>query len=85
MIPEFEVEILRKQLAKLQELGYVIKYGSNSYQVWYKDEYVSGAGSLPRDKPKHWKHRVADTRMHLKNAVITAQQDYERRKNDISN
>jgi hypothetical protein len=46
---------------KLVKAGYRWVSDGDRYQVWYKDEYLGGASvKLPRDKPLHWKHRVAN-------------------------
>ena len=41
---------------------------STGYQIQYKGQNIGGAGTLPRDKPKHWKHARADVQMHKDSA-----------------
>jgi hypothetical protein len=41
----------------LKELGYHWEVTSDDYRVFYKDDFIGGAGvKLPRSKPLHWKH-----------------------------
>ena len=54
--------------------GYRLETTTQGYQVWAPSgEYLGGAGSLPRDKPKHWRHARADAEMHLQTACELAE------------
>lgn len=54
----------RDRILELKALGYRFKVDSYGYQVWFKGEYVEGAGTLGW-KWKHWRHHRADANMHL--------------------
>ena len=45
-----EVEQAQRSAERLREEGYRLQYNSRGYQVWYKEEYVGGAGILPSAK-----------------------------------
>ena len=70
----------RDRILELKALGYRFKVDSYGYQVWFKGEYVEGAGALGR-KWKHWQHHRADTNMHLFLAAVAAH-DHEAQKSD---
>jgi hypothetical protein len=61
---------------KLIQLGYVMKWNQDSYQVWYKEEFIYSAGvMLPRQKPLHWKHAKQNREDFAKNAIDAARRD----------
>ena len=78
MRSEKNVENNREYLKELKELGYKFKIDSYGYQVWFKDEYIHGAGTGNRS-PKHYKHQEADGKMYLFLAVLTAHEHHEKK------
>lgn len=67
---EYDVKGNREMLKELKAKGYRFEIDSNGYMVWFKDEFIGGAGNQPRKK--HWRHRDADSKMFLFNAVCRA-------------
>ena len=68
---------MNQEIEKLKELGYHWKYDADSYRVWYKENFISGAGvKLPRSKPLHCKYRDANLKDNLE-SCIRACQNYQ--------
>lgn len=67
---EKNVKENREYLQELKKVGYRFKINASGYQVWFKGEYLHGAGTA--QVSKHWRHREADSKMYLFQAVLTA-------------
>lgn len=78
MRSENNIENNRERLNELKVLGYEFKIDSYGYQVWFKDEYIHGAGTGNRG-PKHYKHHEADRKMYLFLAVLTGHEHHEKK------
>jgi hypothetical protein len=48
-------------------MSYTFKSDAYGYMLYYKGQPIGGAGTLER-KPKHWRHRQADVKMHADSA-----------------
>lgn len=69
---EHDVRGNREHLLELKKDGYRFEISSKGYMVWHENEFIHGAGTLPREKPKHYKHVAADSKRYLFQAVCTA-------------
>jgi hypothetical protein len=70
---QLEVERNRAILKQLESKGYEFSITANGYFVSYKGKGVGGASvKLPRSKPLHYKHREANLKENLQQAVIFA-------------
>jgi hypothetical protein len=57
----------------LKEIGYKWEVTADNYRVWYKEDFIGGAGvQLPRSKPLHWKHAKQNRIENLESAIGTA-------------
>lgn len=71
-ISDWQHEQNRNEIRRLEELGFRFTISSTGYMVWFKNEFVHGAGIRPGTKPKHWRHARADLRDYLAAAVREA-------------
>ena len=72
-ISEWQHEQNRKELASLEAQGFTFKINADGYSVHLNGEFVGGAGvKLPREKPLHWRHAIANRRDNLQGAIILA-------------
>ena len=63
---ESDVQGNGEELKRLKALGYKFEISSDGYRVWFKDEYIRGAGvRLPRQNFRHWQHARADLKENL--------------------
>lgn len=53
-----------EELDRFRDKGYRFEISSLSYRVWYKDQYLGGASTLPKHT-RHWRHKQADLLMHI--------------------
>jgi hypothetical protein len=59
---------------ELKEKGYRWEYDQNRYMVWYKDEFVTGAGvKLPREKPLHWRYARQNMADNLEQCIMACE------------
>jgi len=71
------MDFLNVQAKKLKELGYTWEYNADGYKVMYKEIFVSAAGvKLPRSKPLHWRHAVANRKDNFESCVYEAQKHF---------
>ena len=69
---EWERNYYRDLLVGLKDEGYEFEITSDGYFVKHKGQGLGGAGvNLPREstKRRHWKHKEADRKENLKQAV----------------
>lgn len=66
-------EANRKEAKRLRALGYTLESDAYGFKVSFKGGFVGAAGTRER-KPKHWRHREADMRMFLFQALLAAQE-----------
>jgi len=71
VLSEGNVEANREALVQFKREGYRFEIDQWGYAVWYKNEYVHGAGVIGRE-PQHYKHRDANRKMNLYHAVLAA-------------
>jgi hypothetical protein len=58
----------------LKSLGYRWEYDTNSYRVWHGKNFIHGASVLlPRDKPLHWRHRIANLKDNFEHCIRVCQ------------
>lgn len=69
-IPEWQHKENLKQIESLKKDGYRFKIGVQSYQVWHKDKYLGGAGTI---KFPHGRYHKANYYDNTKTALIVAQ------------
>ncbi len=64
----------REMLKYLETKGYRFSFNETGYRVWFKDEYLHGAGSII--PPTRWRNKIASSKMYLFQAVTTAHDHY---------
>lgn len=64
-----------KRLEHLKTAGYKFDISADGYKVWLGDKFLGGASvMLPRTKPLHWRHRSANIKDNVKQALLTVDQ-----------
>jgi hypothetical protein len=64
-----------KRLEHLKTDGYKFDITADGYKVWLGDKFLGGASvMLPRTKPLHWRHRSANIKNNVKQALLTVDQ-----------
>jgi hypothetical protein len=77
MLADFQHKCNQEAKQRLESLGFDFNITADGYEVRYRNEWVAGASvMLPREKPLHWKHRIANLRDNLNSAVIAAQRKH---------
>ena len=51
-VSEWEHKENKRRINELEEKGYIFKVSSDGYQVWFKSEYLGGAGVIEPRKSK---------------------------------
>jgi len=59
---QMNCEAFRENMKRFDKLGYRWKITPNGYQVWHGEEYLGGAGTIPRSR--HYSHCRADVVMY---------------------
>jgi len=60
------------RMNELRKSGYKFDITADGYSVFFGDKFVSGASvMLPRAKPLHWRHRMANLKDNLRSALAT--------------
>lgn len=59
---------------KLEGLGYIINSDNQGYNVFHRERFISGAGTITK-QTKNWQHGVTDRRIHFFHAVCVAYDD----------
>lgn len=68
-----------KEIAVRIAQGYKITVTADGYSVWKGALFIAGASvKLPREKPLHWKHALANRRDNL-DAALSCIRDHERK------
>ena len=60
----FNCERFKTNMDRYKKLGYRWNISANGYQVWFKDEYLHGAGTANPNRKRHWRHCRADVIMY---------------------
>jgi len=60
-----------ERLNQLRTEGYKFDIDANGYRVWFGDKFLGGASvKLPREKPLHWRHRNANIKDNVEQALL---------------
>lgn len=54
--------------AKRQRKDFSYTCNTRGYMLYYKGHPLGGAGTLPSDKPMHWRHKRANLHMYKESA-----------------
>lgn len=74
MLADFQHKFNQEERNRLESLGFNFHVTADGYEVRYCGQWIHGASvMLPREKPLHWKHRIANLRDFLDSAVREAQ------------
>ena len=61
-----------KRLNHLRTAGYKFDVTADGYRVWLGDRFLGGASvMLPRQNPLHWRHRAANIKDNVAQALLT--------------
>lgn len=61
-----------KRLEHLKTAGYKFDITADGYRVWLGTKFLGGASvMLPRAKPLHWRHRAANIKDNVEQALLT--------------
>jgi len=61
-----------RRLEELRKKGYQFAISADGYSVFFNEVFLGGASvKLPRSKPLHWRHRVANIKSNVEQALLT--------------
>ncbi len=69
---DWQHEQNKKQLKEFSDVGYRWEIDGYGYQVWYGDEYITGAGTA-RNRKMHWKHAQENIKDYTNSVLIICQ------------